>query len=100
MNTVIISTELTCCLVEFFFILRMWRFAEKKQWAILAFIPYFASIVFNLTYIRGLSVLYLLGYHPLMFIYIGTIFRVFRRQQSTSYVGIGLLGFGMYNTIE
>ncbi|KAF9440556.1 hypothetical protein P691DRAFT_767600 [Macrolepiota fuliginosa MF-IS2] len=35
-NTQTILTELSCCLVELFFILRMWRFAEKKQWAIFA----------------------------------------------------------------
>ncbi|KAF9440421.1 hypothetical protein P691DRAFT_767790 [Macrolepiota fuliginosa MF-IS2] len=53
-NTVVALTELICCLVEFFFILRMWRFAERKQWAILAFIPYFGAVVFNLVYLRGM----------------------------------------------
>ncbi|KAF5354090.1 hypothetical protein D9756_006999 [Leucocoprinus leucothites] len=54
LQAVLILTELNCALVELFFILRMWRFAEKKRLAIFAFVPYIFSTGFNFRYIKGM----------------------------------------------
>lgn len=53
-NGILVTTEVCCCLIELFFVMRMWRFAERKRLSFLAFLPYTISAVFNIVYLRGM----------------------------------------------
>ncbi|KAF9481256.1 hypothetical protein BDN70DRAFT_553759 [Pholiota conissans] len=49
-----VPTEVVCLLVEYFFILRMWRIADSKPMAIITTVPFLAGWGFNIAYCVGM----------------------------------------------